>query len=109
LPHGFQGFLVGDLLKPLDILELNVTVFTADEAIVLKPGKYAANRLFRNTEIITDIAAGHAQGEFGGRTMPLFKLPGQVEQENGNPLLGIVFTEQEQQFLTVMDFSTHDF
>jgi hypothetical protein len=100
--------VVGNLLQTLQIVQLYTSILAADEAVILKPCKYATHGLFRDSQMVSYIAARHAQVEFGSRTMAPRELLRQTEQERSQTLFSIMLTQQQQQFMAVMDFRTHD-
>lgn len=65
---------MSEFLQALQIVELDVTVVAADKSAVLKAREYPAHRFFGNSQMVSDIAAGHAQVELIGRAMALRKL-----------------------------------
>lgn len=99
--RAFGCAMVRSLPQSLQIVELDVPAFTADEPVILEPGKYPAYSLFRYTQIISDIASGHAQVELGRRAIAFGKLLRQAEQKGSKPLFRVMFSKQQQQFLTV--------
>lgn len=53
--------MVGGLLQPFQVVELDMAAFAADESLILKPGKYPAYGFLRYSQMITYIAPRHAQ------------------------------------------------
>lgn len=57
---------MSNLLQPLYVVELDIAVLAADDAFLLESCKYAAHRLFRDSQVVADIAAGHTERKFDG-------------------------------------------
>ena len=58
--------------------------------------------------MVSYIAARHAQVEFSSGAMAPRELLRQAEQESSQALFSIMLAQQQQQFMAVMDFRTHD-
>ncbi len=54
-----------NVTESIQIMELHLSPFGGQQALVLKTSKHAAHCFFGYAEVITDIAARHAQVKFG--------------------------------------------
>lgn len=58
-------FLSHDVLQVGHVQYLDLPLLNADQAVVLKPRKQTADRLFFHAQVTADILARHAQIELG--------------------------------------------
>src|SRR5665647_560285 len=95
---------VSDVAEMIQIKQLYLAPFGGQQSLVLKTGKHSAHSFFCDSEVIADIAARHAQVEFGWGVSASLEALRYAQQEGGQAFIGTLLTQQQHQFLIIADF-----